>query len=405
MQYLTKIPSSSCGETGCGKTTQIPQFVLDYEIENLRGASANIICTQPRRVAATSVAERVSFERCEKDGVGGKTSDIGYQVRGDNKTNRSSTKLTFCTVGILLRRLQGDRYLKGVTHVLLDEVHERSLDSDFALALLRDVPERRRRMNLPPLKLVLMSATIDSDLFSRYLDNAPVVTAPGRTFPVSTAFLENIHELLEYVLDPENRACRRPRGFADEAKSAMRAGGGGNDRRRNAQLIDSWGEDAYSMFGGEEYPENPDYNADDAFLEPLSSRTRLNLSRLDEHAIDYDLIEQLLVFLDESEERAGPSNGGGAFLVFLPGKGEVERMVDRLKGLKRFRDAIVLPLHSNVSNRDQKLCFKINLDSHVRKIVVATNVAETSVTIPDITCVIDSGRVKREKMGPKTWFS
>ena len=76
-------------------------------------------------------------------------------------------------------------------------------------------------------------------------------------------------------------------------------------------------------------------------------------------------------------------------------------MVDRLNGLKRFRDAIVLPLHSNVSNRDQKLCFKINLDSHVRKIVVATNVAETSVTIPDITCVIDSGRVKERRWDPK----
>ena len=95
------------------------------------------------------------------------------------------------------------------------------------------------------------------------------------------------------------------------------------------------------MFGGEEYPENPDYDADDAFLEHCSSKTRLSLSRLDEHAIDYDLIEQLLAHLDETEERAGPSNGGGAFLVFLPGKGEVERMVDRLKGLKRFRDAIV----------------------------------------------------------------
>ena len=390
-----------CGETGCGKTTQIPQFVLDDEIENLRGASANIICTQPRRVAATSVAERVCFERCERDGVGGRTSDVGYQVRGDNKTNRSSTKLTFCTVGILLRRLQGDRYLKGVTHVLLDEVHERSLDSDFALALLRDVPEQRRRMSLPPLKLVLMSATIDSDLFSRYLDNAPVVTAPGRTFPVSTSFLENIYESLEYVLDPENRACRRPRGFEDEAKSAMRAGGGGSDRRRNAQLIDSWGEDANSLFGGEEYPENPDYDANDAFLEHCSSKTRLSLSRLDEHAIDYDLIEQLLAHLDETEERAGPSNGGGAFLVFLPGKGEVERMVDRLRGSKRFRDAIVLPLHSNVSNRDQKICFNVNLDSHVRKIVVATNVAETSVTIPDITCVIDTGRVKERRWDPK----
>ncbi|CAL6398464.1 unnamed protein product [Bathycoccus prasinos] len=332
-----------CGETGCGKTTQIPQFVLDDEIENLA---------------------------CERDGVGGRTSDVGYQVRGDNKTNRSSTKLTFCTVGILLRRLQGDRYLKGVTHVLLDEVHERSLDSDFALALLRDVPEQRRRMSLPPLKLVLMSATIDSDLFSRYLDNAPVVTAPGRTFPVATSFLENIYESLEYVLDPENRACRRPRGFADEAKSAMRAGGGGSDRRRNRATH-------------------------------RYSKTRLSLSRLDEHAIDYDLIEQLLAHLDETEERAGPSNGGGAFLVFLPGKGEVERMVDRLRGSKRFRDAIVLPLHSNVSNRDQKICFNVNLDSHVRKIVVATNVAETSVTIPDITCVIDTGRVKERRWDPK----
>ena len=151
-----------CGETGCGKTTQIPQFVLDYEIENLRGASANIICTQPRRVAATSVAERVSFERCEKDGVGGKRVTSGIKFEAIIKQIEARQKLTFCTVGILLRRLQGDRYLKGVTHVLLDEVHERSLDSDFALALLRDVPERRRRMNLPPLKLVLMSATIDS---------------------------------------------------------------------------------------------------------------------------------------------------------------------------------------------------------------------------------------------------
>jgi ATP-dependent RNA helicase DHX29 len=390
-----------CGETGCGKTTQVPQYVLDNEIENLRGAAANIICTQPRRVAATSVAERVSFERCEKDGVGGRTSDVGYQVRGDNKTNRGSTKLTFCTVGILLRRLQSDRYLKGVTHVLLDEVHERSLDSDFALALLRDVPAHRRRLNQPLLKLVLMSATIDSKLFSTYLDDAPVVTAPGRTFPVQTIFLEQIYESLEYVLDHDNKACRRPRGFGEEAKSAIRAGGGGNDRRRNAQLIDSWGEDAENMFGGEEMPENPDYDFEDDHLKNASKKTRLSLSRLDEHAIDYDLIEQLIAYLDETEERAGINNGGGAFLVFLPGKGEVDRLVDRLKGSKRFRDAIVLPLHSNVSNRDQKMCFTVNFDSRARKIVVATNVAETSVTIPDITCVIDSGRVKERRWDPK----
>jgi ATP-dependent RNA helicase DHX29 len=157
-----------CGETGCGKTTQVPQFLLDDAIERGEGGTCNIICTQPRRVAATSIAERVSAERCENNGVGGAGSLVGYHVRLDAKVT-SATRLTFCTTGILLRRLQGDRMLSDVTHIVVDEVHERSLDGDFLLTLLRDLPTRRRQAGLPPVKLVLMSATLNASLFSGYL--------------------------------------------------------------------------------------------------------------------------------------------------------------------------------------------------------------------------------------------
>lgn len=108
------------GETGCGKTTQVPQFILDEEISNGRGATCNIICTQPRKVAAIGVADRVATERCEKVG-----QTVGYAVRGDTKASKD-TRLQFVTTGVLLRRLQSDPQLEGVSHVLVDEVHERS---------------------------------------------------------------------------------------------------------------------------------------------------------------------------------------------------------------------------------------------------------------------------------------
>ncbi|CAM9374539.1 unnamed protein product, partial [Pylaiella littoralis] len=139
------------GETGCGKTTQVPQFVLDSFIDRGKGGKCNIICTQPRRISAVGVAERVATERCE--GVGG---TVGYQIRLESRVG-PSTRLTFCTAGILLRRLTSDDTLAGVSHVMVDEVHERDLNTDFLLVILRDLLLKR-----PDLRLVLMSATLQA---------------------------------------------------------------------------------------------------------------------------------------------------------------------------------------------------------------------------------------------------
>ena len=378
-----------CGETGCGKTTQVPQFLLDDAIDREEGGICNIVCTQPRRVAATSIAERVSVERCERGGVGGSGSLVGHHVRLDAKIT-NQTRLTFCTTGILLRRLQGDRMLSDVTHVVIDEVHERSLDGDFLLTLLKDLPRRRRDAGLRPVKLVLMSATLNAALFSDYLGGSPVITAPGRSFPVETIHLEQIYDTLDYVIDPDNRSCRRPKGKTEDAMKAIKAGGGG-DRRRQNELLASWGEDAATEFGGEENPENPDF--DPSKYEHCSRNTRLSLSRLDESVIDYDLIEELLAYVDDTTEH-------GAILVFLPGIGEVTGLLDRLASSPRFKEAVLTPLHSALTNAEQREAFKVPKQG-IRKIVVATNVAETSVTIEDIVVVIDSGRVKERQWDPR----
>lgn len=126
-----------CGQTGCGKSTQVPQFVLEDAFEGGRGALCSIICTQPRRIAAVGLAERVAAERGE--GVGG---SVGYSIRLESKRS-PDTRLLFCTAGILLRRLLGDAELAGVSHVVVDEVHERSVEGDLLLLLLRALIRRQ----------------------------------------------------------------------------------------------------------------------------------------------------------------------------------------------------------------------------------------------------------------------
>lgn len=127
------------GETGCGKSTQVPQFLLEEMIAAGRGGEANIVVTQPRRISAMSLAERVSSERAERCG-----EVVGYAVRLD-ACRSQRTRLLFCTTGILLRKLQGDPLLRDVSHVVLDEVHERSVQGDFLMMLLRALMLRRNR--------------------------------------------------------------------------------------------------------------------------------------------------------------------------------------------------------------------------------------------------------------------
>ena len=181
------------GETGCGKTTQIPQFILENEVANDNGGKCKIICTQPRRLSAIGVAERVAFERGEKVG-----DIVGYQIRLETKASRH-TRIEFCTMGILLRRLASDPLATGVSHIIIDEVHERETLSDFSLVILKDILSKRT-----DLKLVLMSATLNATLFSDYFNGCPTMNIPGRTFEVEKIGLEDILHKIKYRPLPQH---------------------------------------------------------------------------------------------------------------------------------------------------------------------------------------------------------
>ena len=369
------------GETGCGKTTQVPQYVLDDA--TLHGLECNVIVTQPRRIAAISVAERVAYERMESAPGATPDSVVGYQVRNDAATGRS-TRLLFCTMGILLRRLQGDPLLSSVTAVVLDEVHERSLEVDLLLTLLRDLPARRRAAGLPPPKLVLMSATINASMFSSYMHGCPVLTAEGRLFPVTPAYLPDVYEATQYLLPPDSPASfRRGKG-----RSGPEPGGSRADKAGRL-ITDGWG-DTEADAG----PLNPDYDA--SAYAGFSPQTRVSLSRVNEEMLDFDLLEEVLAYIDGTQ-------GPGAVLVFLSGIREVERLCTRLGATKRFTGCVVLPLHSSLPSADQRAVFRTYGGS--RKLVISTNIAETSITIPDVVFVVDSGRQRTKQYDARRGIS
>ncbi|KAG6617899.1 ATP-dependent RNA helicase [Phytophthora cinnamomi] len=336
-----------CGATGCGKTTQIPQFILDEYINRGAGGECNIICTQPRRIAAIGVATRVAQERCEDI-----ADVVGYQIRMDAKKS-ASTRLLFCTTGILLRRLLNDRQLSGVSHVIVDEVHERNVDTDFLLSILRDLLPQRL-----DLRVILMSATMNSELFVKYFSSitrtpCPVLDIPGFTYPVECNFLEEVldqtnYEVPKYLLKDDKQ---KKKGRNDEEK-------------KERQKI-------------------------------LSEMTSEEIAaRIDDSKIDYDLIVHLVRYLVlDIPQDSGEAHG--AILVFLPGTAEIKRLVEMLThGNGGLSSKIwALPLHGSLSGTDQAMVFK-SAPTGKTKVIVSTNIAETSITINDITAVIDSGKVK-----------
>ncbi|KAG5188233.1 hypothetical protein JKP88DRAFT_267647 [Tribonema minus] len=337
------------GETGCGKTTQVPQLVLDHLIATGVGACANMVVTQPRRISAIGVAERIAQERCER--VGGMA---GYQIRLESKRS-NRTRLLLCTTGILLRRLQIDPWLSTVSHVFVDEVHERDLDTDFLLILLRELLYKR-----PSLKMVLMSATLNAQVFSDYFDNAPVLEIPGRTHPVTPFYLEDVLERTGYTVDPRGLfAYKPPRGGPK--------GGGGEAPR---PTVGEW----------------------KGLLPGYSRGTVENLAVIDESVICYEVIALLLEYICKNFDQ-------GAVLVFMPGLAEITKMLEQLAQNPMFNDSArcrVFPLHSSMGTDEQRRIFEVP-PLGVRKIVVATNIAETSITIEDCVFVIDCCRVKENR--------
>ncbi|EDL18402.1 DEAH (Asp-Glu-Ala-His) box polypeptide 29, isoform CRA_a [Mus musculus] len=192
------------GETGSGKSTQVPHFLLeDLLLDECGARKCNIVCTQPRRISAVSLATRVCEELGCESGPGGRNSLCGYQIRMESRASES-TRLLYCTTGVLLRKLQEDGLLADVSHVIVDEVHERSVQSDFLLVILKEILQKRS-----DLHLILMSATVDSDKFSTYFTHCPILRISGRSYPVEVFHLEDIVEETGFVLEKDSEYCQK----------------------------------------------------------------------------------------------------------------------------------------------------------------------------------------------------
>ena len=278
-----------CGETGSGKTTQLPKICLELE----RGAAGLIGHTQPRRLAARSVAERIAEEL--KSEIG---SAVGYKVRFTDHTSRDAC-VKLMTDGILLAETQTDRYLAAYDTIIIDEAHERSLNIDFLLGYLKQLLPRR-----PDLKVIITSATIDAERFSQHFNGAPVLEVSGRTYPVEILY------------------------------------------------------------------------------RPLTSK--------DEDDAEVELTDAIV---DAADELA--RHGEGDILVFLPGEREIREAAEALRKSTLRRNDEILPLFARLPHAEQHKIF--HPSGVKRRIVLATNVAETSLTVPGIKYVIDTGlaRVKR----------
>ncbi|MCG8292147.1 ATP-dependent RNA helicase HrpA [Pseudomonas entomophila] len=283
------------GETGSGKTTQLPKICLELG----RGSHGLIAHTQPRRIAARSVAARVAEELGTPLGA-----LVGYQVRFEDQSD-SNTLVKLMTDGILLAETQHDRFLERYDTIIVDEAHERSLNIDFLLGYLKTLLHRR-----PDLKLIITSATIDLERFSQHFDGAPIIEVSGRTYPV-----------------------------------------------------DTW-------------------------YRPLTSEQDEEGNQVED---DLTVDQAILATLDEiAHHERSQGKGPGDVLVFLPGEREIRDAAEILRKAQ-LRHTEILPLYARLTPAEQQKIFQ----SHSgRRVVLATNVAETSLTVPGIRYVIDSGTAR-----------
>ncbi|KAI8635931.1 P-loop containing nucleoside triphosphate hydrolase protein [Parasitella parasitica] len=401
------------GETGCGKSTQVPQFLAE---DLLMGCldSGSVICTQPRRISAISIANRVSIEMGDRPrSTGSREAMVGYQIRMENRMSAENV-LLFCTTGILLRRLESDKLMEGVTHVVVDEVHERTIESDFLLILLRKLCRLRT-----DLKVVLMSATVEASRFSQYFGNCPVVSVPGRIFPVHVQYLEDIIRDTGYVLEEDSPFAMKRHRIKTEHGNINVSGQHGSSKRVHYEVFeDDSDDDPYDPTHIEskltiESASTTDTEDENAGSRTYSRQTRKMIKRMDDKKINYDLILELLDYIcipkkSKTKEDLAAAKANelktkgfnipdtGAILVFLPGLNEIRKLYDLVSSHNVFGDEkkfLLIALHSTLSSEHQERAFDVPSEG-IRKIVFSTNIAETGVTISDVTVVIDTGMAK-----------
>ncbi|KAI3406438.2 hypothetical protein KGF56_000919 [Candida oxycetoniae] len=298
------------GETGSGKTTQLTQYLFEAGFASIGGEGSEkkvIACTQPRRVAATSVAKRVSKEMQVELG-----EEVGYSVRFDDKTNPKKTVIKYMTEGILLREMLADPLLSEYSCIIMDEAHERSLNTDILLGLFKSLLAKRR-----DLKLVVTSATMNADRFTRFFGAAPQFSIPGRTYQVEIYYNKNV--IMDYVENAVKQILSIHLGNSIRAESKS--------------------------------------------------------------------------FVND-----------GDILVFMTGQEDIEVTCDLLREkldmLENPPPLDIMPIYSSMPPEQQRKIFR-KKDASRRKVVVATNIAETSLTVDGVKYVIDCGLVKQKVYNSK----
>ena len=370
------------GATGSGKTTQVPQILFEDAIKTGKGGSCNIICTQPRRIAATSVARRVAIERDEQ-----LRQTVGYQVRFDSKPPYDPYGCVYCTTGVLLERLKHnpDEALDSVSHLIIDEVHERDMTIDFLMIVLKRAIRTRRADGRSVPKVVLMSATLDMELFARYFSKTdgegkihpcPSLNVPGRTFPVKEKYLGSImDEMLAkhrtsvkalLALDPKTEDYLKvENGFA--------ASRGKEVSGSRADSVIDWKRERQDTMDAEE--ESNAANEKEEAIVPIS------------------LVAATVAHICKSTK-------DGAILAFLPGLEEIlavqKMLLEQHPFDIDFNDTSkfqLCPLHSTTSPEQQAEIFQPSPPG-CRKIILSTNIAETSVTVTEVKFIVDTGKLR-----------
>ena len=389
-QVNSNIYSIIVGATGSGKTTQVPQILLEDAISHGQGATCNIICTQPRRIAATSVARRVAEERAER-----LQDTVGYQVRFDAKLPNPGGSMNYCTTGILLQQLQHspDEVMDNISHLIVDEVHERDILVDFLLIILKKVIAHRIAHGKSTPKVVLMSATMDTDLFASYFGNTitdqgkaacPALSVPGRTFPVKEKFLDDILKDMNKEYTPQQLQVMR-------TDTATRDYFDINARFAREHPEDVTGAGSHKS---EIYQDN-DFIIDWKQERKISAQGEADTSNEKEDAvIPYALVATTVAHIAKTTEN-------GAILVFLPGLDEILKVDDWLRrgilGVD-FKDETkfkLSKLHSSITGSHTEVFNAV--PQGCRKVILSTNIAETSVTIPDVQYVVDTGKLREKQ--------
>lgn len=366
------------GATGSGKTTQVPHIIFEEWCRRGQGADCNIICTQPRVIAATSVAARVAEE------VGPSLRDrVGFHVRDRvNVPSPRDGSISFVTAGILLQQIQHepDYIFDNVSHLILDEVHERDMILDLTMTILKRAITDRLARGLKVPRILLMSATLDEEAFRSHfqnvgpdgqLINAPSLSVPGRTFPVKEKYLEDVLKDMYNTLSPPEHIFQP------------------QDRKAVLKYIK---EELDFMTSSSEPPTTPRPDTAMEQVKDDDSTDDIDWEKLDEAATPIPLIADTIAHVLRT-------TSVGAVLVFVPGIAEIRKVEETLIRYRPFGVDItdsnryrLFQLHSSLRESQQSVFQPV--PDGVRKVILSSPIAETSVTIPDITCVIDSGQVR-----------